>query len=214
METDNESLINVNDIRKSEIPVFGEIAKRMPDVTLGRYVSVYSPDTRANECCFRCAKSTGGCSWSRDLIPVDGWIALEDGENASAANGKPWYKIMYCPGFKMRSAKRKPKYCDEGIERLFRALAGSAGREYRNVISALRHYEQEIRDSRRGGEWLDREKFEQAVSGYILAYSALITARAGLLANVWNEIERREKFTLNPRLTKFCLKRQPETNNI
>lgn len=46
--------------------------------------------------CWRCKNACGGCSWSHNLTPVNGWkatfIKREDDELDT-------YKIIYCPEF-------------------------------------------------------------------------------------------------------------------
>lgn len=55
----------------------------------------YNP--KCGQICWRCENSTGGCSWSRGLKPIDGWRATkvkrDDCEDFT-------YKILYCPLFK------------------------------------------------------------------------------------------------------------------
>lgn len=43
--------------------------------------------------CWKCARATGGkdCAWADRLEPVQGWIAIPDGDS---------YTIMYCPLYK------------------------------------------------------------------------------------------------------------------
>ena len=45
--------------------------------------------------CWDCVKATGGCSWSRNLKPVDGWIAKQ----VKRKDGETTYKITSCPQF-------------------------------------------------------------------------------------------------------------------
>lgn len=52
---------------------------------------MYSND----QLCFSCAKACGNCSWSSQLIPVDGWIA----ENTVLPNGIESFAISKCPEY-------------------------------------------------------------------------------------------------------------------
>lgn len=52
---------------------------------------MYSND----QLCFSCAKACGNCSWSSQLIPVDGWIA----ENTVLPNGIESFAISRCPEY-------------------------------------------------------------------------------------------------------------------
>lgn len=54
---------------------------------------------RENEqMCWRCKKATGACSWSKELKPVDGWVAepimLKDDEGIIRT-----YNIILCPEY-------------------------------------------------------------------------------------------------------------------
>lgn len=61
--------------------------------------TVHHCDTKG-QICWRCQNSTGRCSWSRELKPVEGWVA----EPTIVRNkeGKVLYssyKIIFCPEF-------------------------------------------------------------------------------------------------------------------
>ena len=48
-----------------------------------------------DQICWRCKNSCGGCSWSREFIPVSGWTAVRTFKDRS------WtYCITGCPEFK------------------------------------------------------------------------------------------------------------------
>lgn len=54
--------------------------------------------------CWTCQNCYGGCNWSIDFTPVDGWIAIpvhikSNGEFADT------YKIVYCPEYKKEIRK-------------------------------------------------------------------------------------------------------------
>lgn len=43
--------------------------------------------------CWQCGKScTGGCSWSKDFVPVNGWVAEQNQKTGS-------YSVITCPEF-------------------------------------------------------------------------------------------------------------------
>ena len=43
--------------------------------------------------CWQCDKScTGGCSWSKDFVPVNGWVAEKNEKRGS-------YSVITCPEF-------------------------------------------------------------------------------------------------------------------
>lgn len=80
--------------------------------------------------CWKCANACGGCSWSADFIPVDGWNAIPTIISANHGCGLyadiESYIVKSCPRFKddsARYAKQKPLYCSTKVikKRPFRA---------------------------------------------------------------------------------------------
>ena len=61
----------------------------------------YNPANRKNKnesLCWNCKNCFGGCSWSKDFAPVEGWKATEtyipmNGEHAQS------YKVIECPQY-------------------------------------------------------------------------------------------------------------------
>ena len=51
-----------------------------------------------SQLCWRCKNACGGCRWSRDLKPVDGWVAEPTIVKDSAGDFSS-YKIYKCPEF-------------------------------------------------------------------------------------------------------------------
>lgn len=54
---------------------------------------------RKETLCWDCKRCFGGCSWSREFIPVNGWIAEKthipsNGEYAAS------YKVIDCPEYR------------------------------------------------------------------------------------------------------------------
>lgn len=47
--------------------------------------------------CWNCTKATGGCSWSKYLLPVDGWEAEETFISNDRVKS---FKVNKCPCFK------------------------------------------------------------------------------------------------------------------
>lgn len=83
---------------------------------------MYSND----QLCFSCAKACGNCSWSSQLIPVDGWIA----ENTVLPNGIESFSISKCPEYEFdglctrRDDKRGRNYTQTGKRGLIKKMAG------------------------------------------------------------------------------------------
>ena len=58
--------------------------------------------TKSHTICWDCANSTnGGCCWSREFIPVDGWEAIPDRIkiNANRADYEDTWCVVKCPEF-------------------------------------------------------------------------------------------------------------------
>jgi len=52
--------------------------------------------------CWICKNATGGCSWSHDLVPVEGWTVEETGAPTYLATKKrliPTVCVVKCPEF-------------------------------------------------------------------------------------------------------------------
>ena len=52
--------------------------------------------------CWRCAKACGGCSWSHDYVPVEGWEATRRDLTVQDGNGPRMvesYLVRKCPEF-------------------------------------------------------------------------------------------------------------------
>ena len=49
--------------------------------------------------CFDCRKALGGCSWSRDFIPVPGWTAEPAVLKCGGSESTQTYRITACPLF-------------------------------------------------------------------------------------------------------------------
>lgn len=48
--------------------------------------------------CWTCSKACGGCSWSRDGTPIDGWKAKPTYISANVGYEQS-YKVSYCPQY-------------------------------------------------------------------------------------------------------------------
>ena len=53
--------------------------------------------------CWDCAKATGGCSWSADGTPVEGWKAEESEILVQRGNTLQAYCVEECPEFERDS---------------------------------------------------------------------------------------------------------------
>lgn len=64
----------------------------------------------SNTICWDCANATGGCSWSKSLVPVEGWKAIKTKKQTVES-----YAVYDCPEFKRdamgNGLRRLPKEC-------------------------------------------------------------------------------------------------------
>ena len=60
--------------------------------------------------CWKCSNATGGCSWSKSLLPIDGWETEE-----KIIDHQPTHKVISCPEF---VADNKKKVAVEDIAHL------------------------------------------------------------------------------------------------
>lgn len=57
------------------------------------------PKGHKDSLCWYCEKACGGCSWSRKLIPVEGWKAKKVKNKDYNDETIPCYKVIECPEF-------------------------------------------------------------------------------------------------------------------
>lgn len=50
--------------------------------------------------CWDCSRALGGCSWSREYVPVEGWVAEPTTIRNNATGYTNSYHIIACPLFK------------------------------------------------------------------------------------------------------------------
>ena len=87
--------------------------------------------------CWNCAKCFGGCSWSRDFIPVDGWKATPTIKRNTNHPDVESYQIEYCPEFEPDKPIDPQAINDDGCARFLAAYFKAAANDYR---AALRTY--------------------------------------------------------------------------
>lgn len=54
---------------------------------------------RTSTICWMCVNATGRCSWSEDLIPVEGWIAEPTKIKITDNQTLDSFKVLACPLF-------------------------------------------------------------------------------------------------------------------
>lgn len=87
--------------------------------------------------CWDCAKSCGGCSWSRDFIPVDGWKAAPTSKHNANRVGTESYQIEYCPEYEKETPIDPQTLDTDGCVNLLAAYFETAAEDYK---AALRTY--------------------------------------------------------------------------
>lgn len=63
-----------------------------------KYTSNANHKTKDTLCCW-CGKFCGGCSWSKDFIPVEGWTATPTITSGNGCRPVESYLITACPDF-------------------------------------------------------------------------------------------------------------------
>ena len=76
-----------------------------------------------------CRYACGGCSWSNDLIPVEGWEAIPTKLGKSVES----YVVLKCPKYRPHRGRAfySPKQMDtDGAEKLVQAICKKAVEDY------------------------------------------------------------------------------------
>lgn len=87
---------------------------------------------KANTLCWDCEKCIGGCSWSKDFKPVDGWKA----EAVTNSDNNDSYLVRECPQFK--TGKVNTNLENDGFVRLTYAIIKQMVKEYKNNYITLK----------------------------------------------------------------------------
>lgn len=85
---------------------------------------------RSDSICWDCEKCGGGCSWSHDLTPVEGWKTKED-YTLFHGQREESYIVKECPLFEKRNSKIKATDVDdEGAVNVILAIVKRANKDY------------------------------------------------------------------------------------
>ena len=74
--------------------------------------------------CWKCRRASGGCSWSRNFVPVKGWDAKEKTMKKIGLT----YLVKSCPEFEEDKAEYHANY------ELVAAICKSIARDYKNLM--------------------------------------------------------------------------------
>lgn len=87
---------------------------------------------KANTLCWDCENCIGGCSWSKDFKPVEGWKA----EAVTNSDNSDTYFVHECPQFKKGNVKVNIE--SDGFVRLTYAIINQMVKEYKNNYITLK----------------------------------------------------------------------------
>ena len=87
---------------------------------------------KANTLCWDCENYIGGCSWTKDFKPVEGWKA----EEVTNSNNTDTYLVRECPQFKPGKANTNIE--SDGFIRLTYAIIKQMVKEYKNNYITLK----------------------------------------------------------------------------
>lgn len=114
-----------------------------------------------SQLCFTCARSCGGCSWSRELIPVPGWTAVRTLD----ARGRPYsYAVSACPEY-VREGSRWRDLDEPGCTRLLEAMVRQMRDDYRRGPVKERQAIRRFLRSDRGRKMLQLSDVEKVIEG-------------------------------------------------
>jgi hypothetical protein len=85
--------------------------------------------------CIDCGNACGGCSWSRDFTPVDGWFAAPQlVKNHDRQKNLPTFLVMACPEFIPDKRVNPEGIPADSIHALAAAVVEQAIDDYRTCI--------------------------------------------------------------------------------
>ena len=87
---------------------------------------------KANTLCWDCENCIGGCSWSKNFEPVEGWKA----EAVTNSDNTDTYLVRECPQFKKGNVKVNIE--SDGFVRLTYAIIKQMVKEYKNNYITLK----------------------------------------------------------------------------
>lgn len=103
---------------------------------------------KAASICWKCRNAvpteTTGCSWSRDFVPVDGWVAEKHCiyVNPDSSRRVVSYCVEYCPEFWGDTKAEKQQICkdEEACLRLAETLLRKEMERYRAALNQYSKY--------------------------------------------------------------------------
>ena len=63
----------------------------------------YRVDSGQGQMCWTCENACGGCSWSKELKPINGWVARKVRVKNQEGDEYSTYRIIFCPRYKQET---------------------------------------------------------------------------------------------------------------
>ena len=126
------------DLMMEAVKMVQRVSEEHPEIPLGDYIQRYSPFDNANECCYKCWKSTrNGCSWAKSFMLPNGAISAMTANSTSES-----IKIFWCPEFSPESEMpedvKKKGYDYDGCVNLLCAIAKEVADDYRYTLMEIK----------------------------------------------------------------------------
>lgn len=91
--------------------------------------------TKPETLCFKCSNACGGCSWSKDFVPVEGWTArptrIEMGKTEKIVES---FHVTACPLFRADEPRHVTKIHDETFKPFLYAMLNRMIHDYAVAI--------------------------------------------------------------------------------
>lgn len=127
----------------------------IPKIELDRYIFKYG---KQEQLCAKCANACGGCRWSDDLLPVEGWDAEPTKVYIDSGTPMDSFLVKSCPMFKPDGPRHVKSLTDDAFYRLIYAMLFELVREYAHSYKTfmIDHRERTI-------AWIKMDEIERYV---------------------------------------------------
>lgn len=113
---------------------------------------------KQEQLCAKCANACGGCRWSDDLLPVEGWDAEPTKVYIDSGTPMDSFLVKSCPMFKPDGPRHVKSLTDDAFFRLIYAMLFELVREYAHSYKTfmIDHKERSI-------AWIKMDEIERYV---------------------------------------------------
>ncbi len=101
---------------------------------IDRFIAEYGKE---DQLCAKCQNACGGCRWSDELMPVEGWDAEPTKIYINKRKPIDSFRINSCPEFKLDGRKNVSNLSDDAAYRLMYAILFAMVRDYANSCKKL-----------------------------------------------------------------------------